>query len=353
MTYISSQSFTAPLRAYVLQAQSALSQAQTEVASGAPADVGLTLGGGTGNLLSLRSQVDALHATTASNATASTRLSTTATTLGALLTSAQGVSTALIAAASPGAATDTLQANATAALKALTAGLNTTVGNQNIFGGINTAGAAPVADYFSTTTSKAKAAVDASFSTFLAGPPSQDPATLTGAQLQGFLDNSATGGFSDGFSDANWGENWSTASDTALQTTIAPSQSVATSVSANDAAFRQLAQGYTILGAFTGANLSADARATAIAAATKLVNAGIASLTQVQSGVGLAQAAIDTANTQLGAQADLLQTTAGDLDSVDTYALSSRVTSLQTQLEASYELTSRLQQLSLTNYLTS
>ena len=39
------------------------------------------------------------------------------------------------------------------------------------------------------------------------------------------------------------------------------------------------------------------------------------------------------------------------MESVDTYALSSRVTTLQTQLQASYELTSRLQSLSLTNYL--
>ena len=48
----------------------------------------------------------------------------------------------------------------------------------------------------------------------------------------------------------------------------------------------------------------------------------------------------------------LLSSTASNLDSVDTYALSSQVTQLQTQLEASYSLTSRLQQLSLVNYLT-
>ncbi len=346
MTYISSQSFTAPLRSYVLQAQSALAQAQAEVASGAPADIGLTLGASTGNLLSLRAQVDSLNGYVGSNTTAATRLSATSTALGGLLTSAQGVSSALIAAASPGVSSDSLQASATAALNGLVAGLNTTVGNQNIFGGTNTTGAAPVAAY--SATAPAQTAVDASFQTFLAGPPSQDASTLTGAQLQGYLD----GGFADTFDDANWAANWSSASDATLHSAIAPSQSVSTSVSANDAAFRQLAQGYTILASFTGSTLSADARATAIAAATKLVSAGIATLTQVQSGVGVAQAAIDTANTQLGAQVDLLQTNAGDLDSVDTYALSSRVTSLQTQLEASYELTSRLQQLSLTNYLT-
>ena len=47
----------------------------------------------------------------------------------------------------------------------------------------------------------------------------------------------------------------------------------------------------------------------------------------------------------------MLQTHVSDATSVATYALSSRVTALQTQLEASYELTSRLQSLSLVNYL--
>ena len=87
--------------------------------------------------------------------------------------------------------------------------------------------------------------------------------------------------------------------------------------------------------------------------ATTLINAGIAGLTNVQSDVGVAQAAISDAGTQISAQSDLLKSSVGDLTSVDTYALSSQVTTLQNQLEASYSLTSRLQQLSLVNYLSS
>ena len=41
----------------------------------------------------------------------------------------------------------------------------------------------------------------------------------------------------------------------------------------------------------------------------------------------------------------------GRLDGVDAYALSTQVSSLQTQIQASYELTAQLQQMSLVNYL--
>ena len=68
--------------------------------------------------------------------------------------------------------------------------------------------------------------------------------------------------------------------------------------------------------------------------------------------MGATQDAISSANSQISSQVSVLQSNVSDLDSVDTYALSSQVTTLQTQLEASYELTSRLQDLSLTNYLT-
>ncbi len=347
MSYISTQSLTGPLRSYVLQAQSALTQAQTEIASGAPADLGLTLGGTTGAALSIRSQVDELNGYTSANTTASTRLAATSSTLTSLLSSAQNVSAALITASSAGGSTSTLQASATSALQSLISGLNTSVGDQNIFGGINT-GQSPLSDYFSSTPSAAKQAVDTSFSAaFNTTQTSSGASSIDGTQLQSYLDTQ----FSGLFSDTNW-QNWSSASDTTLQNAISPTQTISTSVSANDTAFRQIAQAYTIVSEFTGSNFSDSARAAAVSTASTLLSSGIAALTNVQTSVGIAQASVSDASSQLSAQAGVLQSNFSDLDSVDTYSLSSQVSTLQAQLEASYELTSRLQQLSLTNYLT-
>ncbi len=351
MTSISSLSFTSPVQASVLQLQQQLAQVQAEISSGAPADLGLTLGAQTGSVVSLRSQSDQLTAYTTSNATATTRLDATANALSSILSTAQSVSASLISAASTGGSTTSLAATARAALQSLSAALNTSAGGEYVFGGQKT-DAAPVADYFGTPASGAKQAIDAAFQqTFGTSQTSADASTITGAQLTSFL--TAGGPFASVFSGSGAAGTFTTASSTALQTTIAPTQTVATSVSANAGAFQALAQAYSVLTEFTGSNFSSDAQAAAVAQATSLINTGLAGLNDIQSGVGVAQAAITGADSQLSAQATLLQTSAGDLDSVNTYALSSQVTTLQNQLEASYDVTSRLQQLSLVNYLSS
>ena len=348
MTYISTLSMTSPLRSSVLQAQSALTQAQTEISTGAPADLGLTLGANTGTSLSLTSQIDELNGYTSSNATAATRLSTTANTLETLLTSAQSMSSSLISASTAGGDTSALQDSATSALQELISGLNTSVGNQSIFGGINTA-QTPIADYFSSQTSAAKQDIDQAFSTtFSTSPTSSGASSIDGTDMQSFLDNQ----FAAQFSDSTWQSNWSSASDTTMQSAITPSQTVSTSVSANNTAFRQIAEGYTMLSEFSGSNLSDSAKAAVVSTASGLINSGIAALTNLQSTVGVSQSAVTDANSQISSQVSVLQSNASNLDSVDTYALSSQVTQLQTQLEASYELTARLQDLSLTTYLT-
>ena len=347
MTTISSLSLSAPMRQSVQQLESQLSQVQTEISSGLPADLGLTLGANTGTVLSLESETDQLDGYTASNNVASTRLGTTNTALTSLLTTAQGVSADLVSASGVGG-TSTLQAAAQAALQSLAAGLNTSAGGQYVFGGINTT-QAPSANYTASPTSAAKTAVDTAFQNyFQTSQTSSGASAISAADLTKFLnDSSFTGIFTGGGAGTS-----QSASATTLQTAISPSQTISTSVSAKSDAFNELSQGYAILDEFTGGStLSSDAQAAAVSQATTLINAGIAGLTNIQSGVGVAQTAISDANTQLSAQSSLLKGSVSDMTSVDTYALSSQVTTLQNQLEASYSLTSRLQQLSLVNYL--
>lgn len=348
MTYISSQSLTSPLRQSILQAQTALAQAQTEVSTGAPADLGLTLGAQTGTVLSLKSDIDRLNTFAASNSVATTRLAATSNALDTMISSAQGIAATITTAASAGGSTTTLAASASAALQGFVAALNTSAGGQSVFGGINTA-TTPVRDYFSTQTSGAKQAVDGAFhQAFGTSQTGAGASSISGTAMQSFLDNQ----FSALFGDSGWQSDWSSASSQTIDSVASPSQQLTTSVSANQGAFQKIAQAYTMLTEFTGQNLGEAAKAAVVATASKLMSAGIAALTNVQAGVGVAQASISGANSQISAQVGVLNTSVGNLESVDTYALSSKVTTLQTQLEASYELTSRLQQLSLVNYLT-
>ena len=333
-----------PIRTSVSQAQAALTQAQTEISSDAPADLGLTLGGQTGTALSFRSEIDSLNTYSGSNTVATTRLSATSNALDTMLTSAQGIDSTLSTALTAGGSTSGLASSASAALESLIGGLNTTVGGQAVFGGINT-GTTPITDY--TSTSKAKAAVDSAYQTFIADNGG-DPSKITGTQMQTFL----SGTFSTLFSGSGWSD-WSQASSTTISSTVSPSQTLTTSVSANQGTFQQLAQAYTMLTEFVGSDLSSDAQSAVVSTAKSLMGTGVSSLTDVQTNVGVAQSQISAATTQISAQVDMLKSNVSDLTSVDTYALSSQVTALQTQLEASYELTNRLQSLSLVNYLSS
>ena len=328
---------TSPLRLSVLQAQSALTQAQTEVSTGTYADIGLQLGGGTGQFLSLRSSVDSLNGYTATNAVAATRLSASDSALTSMLSTAQSLSSTLTTAQTAGGSTTGLAATAQGALTGLIGQINTSAGGQYVFAGTATQ-TAPIADPTATSN-----AVATAFQNYLT-TNNLTASTLTSAQMKTFLGSSS---FTSLFS----GSAWSAASSQTMTTSIAPGQSVSTSVSANQSAFQSVSQAYTMLAAFTGDGMSADAKAAVVSTASSLVSTGIAGLTEVQAGVGVTQSLISQTDTQISAQSTLLKSSASDLDSVDTYALSSRVTQLQTQLEASYSLTSRLQQLSLVNYL--
>ncbi|MGQ3278203.1 MAG: flagellin, partial [Shinella sp.] len=56
-------------------------------------------------------------------------------------------------------------------------------------------------------------------------------------------------------------------------------------------------------------------------------------------------------NTSLGAQITILSNSIKDMEGIDTYEAATRVTTLESQLSLAYTLTSRIQNLSLLNYL--
>ena len=96
-------------------------------------------------------------------------------------------------------AASTLQNAGTNALQSLIADANTTSNGQYVFGGDNS-GVAPMADYFSSTTSAAKSAIDAAFqSTFGFAPTSASASTISASDMQSFLSRTFANLFS-----ANW-----------------------------------------------------------------------------------------------------------------------------------------------------
>jgi flagellar hook-associated protein 3 FlgL len=216
-----------------------------------------------------------------------------------------------------------------------------------VFGGINSS-VAPMADYYSTPSSAAKSAVDAAFQTAFGCLPT-DPAaaSITPAQMQAFL----SGPFAALFSGTSWTSDWSSASSTNTTAEIAPGQTVTTSTNASQPAFQDLAQAYTMLSVFGGAQLSASAQEAVASTAESLIAQGQASLTDTQAALGASESAVTDANNSMSSQLTLLQQQVDGLDDVNQDATAAKISSLTTQIQTAYELTARLQQLNLAQYL--
>ncbi|MGP0060179.1 MAG: flagellar hook-associated family protein [Beijerinckiaceae bacterium] len=336
-SFISTFSLATILNQTVSTAQSNLANVEQELSTGVYADVGLTLGAETGQDMSLRSQESLLQTIGASNDTATTNLNSTQTILGNLQSTAQDFLQTLLEGTTSNSTAQSLQSAAQNNLQSLLSQLNTNVGGEYIFAGINSS-VAPMTDGTSSV-----ASAYSSYLTSLAATSS----TISASQMQSFLDTQ----YPALFQGSNWASNWSSASDTAIASQISPTQTVVTSVSANQSAFQQLAQAYSMVADLGTSNLSSTAYQTVVSSAEALVQNSISGLTTIQAGLGAAQSAISTANDYMSTQMTTLSTQVGNLENVDTYSVSTQATELQTQIETAYQLTSQLQQLSLVKYL--
>ncbi len=345
---VSTYSLGAAMLSSMARAQNQLTQLTAEASSGEYADLGLQLGDQSGYELSLRNQTNLLQSLTTANNLTVTNLKTAQAALDSIRTTAESaVSTLTSLTAGSSSAASTLQTTGTNALQELISDTNTTSSGQYVFGGENS-GVAPMADYFSSTTSAAKSAIDAAFqSTFGFAPTSASASTISASAMQSFI----SGTFANLFSGASWTGDWSSASSTDVTTQIAPGESATTSTDLNQPGFQQLAEGYAMLAEFGGSSLSSTTQQTVITAASSLINQGISSLTATEATLGSAQAQVTDASTSMSNQLTILQTQIGNLDDVNANQIATQLNSLQTQLETAYQLTDQLQKLSLAQYL--
>ena len=329
------------------QTQAQLAKLEIESSTGQYADLGLQLGNQSGFELSLRNDDDLLQSLTTANSITSTNLATAQTALGSLSTSAQSAMTQLTPLLNSADDSATLQTIGQSNLQQLIAVANTTSNGNFVFGGQN-ASAAPMDDYYASPTSAAKTAVDSAFQSYFGfSVVSSQASSITSAQMQNFL----TGPFADLFTGSSWTSDWSKASDDDMTTEISPGQTVTTTTNANTAGFQQLAQGYAMLSEFGNSGLNTGAQQTLASTALKLLTHGQSALTTTQAQLGVSQSAITQADSYMSTQMTQLQTELGKLDTVDSASVATQLSTLSTQLQASYQLTAQIQKLSLAQYL--
>jgi len=346
-TYVSTLANSTAARQSVLSLQSQLVKAQNELASGKVDDLGLALGNETGQTFDLSQQQSLLQTTIDTNNVVSTRLAAVQNAADGLQSSAQSFLKTLLGAQGGSISQSLVQTQAQGNLQDLISGLNTSVAGQYVFGGDNT-GTAPITNYFVNPPAANKQAVDAAFSaafgTTQSGAGVQN---ITPAAMTSFLQNQ----FAALFQGTNWSSTWSSATSGPIESRIAPNETVDTSVSANQPVAQNLAMAYTMVADLGTANLSSQTFQAVIAQATQLIGQATQQLTQTQASVGNTQASLTDANSKMTIQMNVLSSQLNQMEQVNPYDLSTQINQLTTQLETSYSLTARLQNLSLVNYL--
>ena len=331
----------------VYESQRQLLDAQKELSTGRHADVGLQLGGKTADAIALRNGFDRNSSIIDMNGLAATELDLTQSSLTSLIDLAHQFSATLIGARNAQNGQDVVKTAAKSALESLNSILNQTHAGKFLFAGINS-NVAPLADYFSTPASAGKSAVDAAFlAEFGVAQNAPVVGSITATQMDTFLN----GNFTTLFDPGPWSTAFSSASDQNRTARIDTDYNVEVSTNANEAAFRELTMAITMALDLGSGSLNQ-------AAFEKLVDkAVVVSTTAAQEAgliagrLGTAEKVIADSTSRLKQRNDILNREIVSLEGVDQYEVSTRITLLTTQLEASYSITARISRLNLMNYL--
>jgi flagellar hook-associated protein 3 FlgL len=346
-TFVSTAAVSQAMRYSLMRAQSELTKAQKEVSTGHFADIGLALGSRAGQAVSFERDLERMKGIVDSNGLAAARLTSTQDALSQISTVAQNFLSTLTTSSSGNATPTVTLTDAKGTLQSMTAILNSSYNGEHLFAGINT-DVQPVNDY-TATGSPNKAAFDAGFLSFF-GFTKNDPAAanITPAQMDSFL----TTVVEPQFLGAGWQANWSNATDEGITSRIALNETVQTSVSANEDAMRKIAMIAATVSEIFDSNVGENARKALLTRSVSVVGEAMGDLANLSSKTGIVENRVKNASDRINMQVDLFERNILDLEGVDPYEASTRVSTLLQQIETSYALTARIQQLSLVKYLT-
>jgi flagellar hook-associated protein 3 FlgL len=346
VSFVSSNNISQTIRNQLARMQSDLLKSEAEMSSNRIYDRGLTLGSRTGQTISFARDIARLEGITDSNALVKGRLTATQNSLGQLHDAAKEFLSTLSTAFSDASVSGTAKTQATATLNSLNSIINGSFNGEYLFAGINT-DMKPLAD-FSDPASPNRIAFDNAFAGYF-GFPQSDPAAagISAADMQNFLATAVE----PEVLGAGWDANWSTATDQVIVSRIALNETANTSVSANDEAIRKLAMAAASVSSLLDAPLTDGARTALLDRAIALVSEAMAGIANVQADTGILENRVTGASERIATQVKVLQTNVQDLEGIDPYEVSTRISQLLSQIEVSYTLTARIQQLSLTRFL--
>jgi flagellar hook-associated protein 3 FlgL len=344
LSHVSSQSISSALRLAVSAKQRQMINAQKEVVTGQFSDAAMTLGVKNGKRVSLTREAERIASIVETNNLVTARLNITQDSIGQIDKALDQLSETLMTAVSGSADSAVVTSAAKTALADMTGLLNTSHDDGFVFAGVNT-DAEPISDYQS---GGASAAVNAAFQTWFGFPKTDLQAGfITAAQMDTFI----AIGVEPLFLGSGWNGQLSSASADPVMSRITLSESTASSITANETGFRKALYAAALATEFFDGALGAAAKSAVALKAVSMSGEGKAELAALQGKVGFIEGRVSDAQARLEVQSDHLSTLASDMAAVDPYEASTRLTSILSQIETSYAITARIQDLSLMRFL--
>jgi flagellar hook-associated protein 3 FlgL len=153
----------------------------------------------------------------------------------------------------------------------------------------------------------------------------------------------------------NYNQAFDTSSNDGKPTTVAigATQTVQYNASADQPAFKDLMYGLSMLSLLSAPTTQLDdtAKSALLAQANTVLGNAQSELTGVQGGLGVAQSQLQQVVTAQQQAATATQQQITHYEAANTYTDTTQLTNLQTQLQATFDITSQISQLSLAHYL--
>ncbi|EPX78028.1 flagellin [Salipiger mucosus] len=343
-------------RRFVERSRAELEQVGQELSTGYKADIAKDLGMQSSQAIAFRNAMDKTEGYITGNKVLESKLSLLSGTMDNFRNEAQSMmDLAVTNASSPAPTVDALQAEAKATLDALTSHLNVNYNGEYLFAGID-ANSTPVQSYSETnneTGYSPQGVVEGIVGTNIASPA--DAATKI-AELDAIFDSSNTvnpdrnfeGTFFKGMPLEDAGGN----PNKRINAIVADDQKIEYGKQANDPAFTEILKGVSMIAGLDPAEIDNAAGYDAwMNEAINSMASGIKKLGVEQADIGKKRESLDEIITQQEDKKGIYNNRIVALEGVDHYEAASRMSALETQLEATYSVTAKISQLSFLNFM--
>jgi flagellar hook-associated protein 3 FlgL len=343
-------------RQFVSRTTIELQRAGQEVATGRRADIFADLGPRAAATLILRAREDDTQAYKAANGFLENKLQAMLTSVDAVRESVDAVfQNALINVVRPVNGASTLQMEARASLEVVIATMNASFAGDALFSG--TASDRPSLNRWPDVNPDTGLSPEAVLQSIVTMPPT----TTVGAQamiddINAVFDSAYTAdpdaNFEATFFNGTPELDSSGQPENRVSARIEAGLALDYGVQANDQSFRDMLKGLAMLAVIDVSEITDEAvYGTWMAAVTETLSAGSQGALSTSATIGFNQHVVETAQKRLDALSLVQRLQIANYETVDPYEAVTRMTSLETQLQASYEVSARLSQLSILNFL--